>query len=198
MRQRLDPLWSGQPLRRFPTCIISVSGIARLASTQLAPVQIRHDAPYMSSIMISRWKPDRSLMRTCGTCKLEKPDTDYYIRNKAKGTLQGNCKVCHKAYRDKHYADNRQHYKDRSAAWRTKEKKKFFTWLDTQSCTDCGISDYRVLEFDHLRDKEFGITDRIGAMTLEALQAEIDKCEIVCANCHRLRTAERGNYYSYM
>jgi hypothetical protein len=58
-------------------------------------------------------------------------------------------------------------------------------------CSDCGTEDIRVLEFDHLGDKEFGISQiRDGAE--ERLRAEIAKCEVVCANCHRIRTYTRS------
>jgi hypothetical protein len=48
-----------------------------------------------------------------------------------------------------------------------------------------------VLEFDHLRDKEFGIGAGLVQKGWETILAEIEKCEVVCANCHRRRTAQR-------
>jgi hypothetical protein len=57
------------------------------------------------------------------------------------------------------------------------------------SCFDCSIGDVRVLEFDHLKDKKFNIGDAVreGYSWLNILK-EIKKCEVVCANCHRIRT----------
>jgi hypothetical protein len=55
---------------------------------------------------------------------------------------------------------------------------------------DCGETDIVVLDFDHLGDKVNEITDMItAAMCWESIQAEIAKCEVVCANDHRRRTA---------
>ena len=51
-----------------------------------------------------------------------------------------------------------------------------------------------VLEFDHLGDKEFGIGAGFRDRSLQALLNEMAKCEVVCANCHRRRTATRGGY----
>lgn len=73
--------------------------------------------------------------------------------------------------------------------------------IDNPFCTDCGIEyPYFVLEFDHLPQfkKSFplsaaGHKDR----NMDEILAEIDKCEIVCSNCHRFRTemrkAEKAN-----
>ena len=61
-------------------------------------------------------------------------------------------------------------------------------------CLDCGETDPVVLEFDHLRDKEFGISSGIRDRNWQAVLAEIDKCDVVCANCHRRRTAKRGGF----
>ena len=58
-------------------------------------------------------------------------------------------------------------------------------------CTDCGVQyPYYVMQFDHV-DPKFK-TQSFDKLTLwtnrEKLQAEIDKCEVVCANCHMERT----------
>ena len=48
-----------------------------------------------------------------------------------------------------------------------------------------------MLEFDHLRDKLFSIGGELSARRWESILAEMEKCDIVCANCHRRRTARR-------
>ncbi len=51
-----------------------------------------------------------------------------------------------------------------------------------------------VLEFDHLRDKRFDIGASLPYRNWQSILDEIAKCEVVCANCHRRRTARRrGN-----
>jgi hypothetical protein len=60
-------------------------------------------------------------------------------------------------------------------------------------CTDCGIKYHRwAMEFDHVRGaKEFAISQARSEVSLEKLKAELAKCELVCANCHRIRTHAR-------
>ena len=64
--------------------------------------------------------------------------------------------------------------------------------LCSSRCADCGLADPAVLEFDHVGPKrlEVGRLVREG-YRLERIKVEIANCELVCANCHRRRTAER-------
>lgn len=61
-----------------------------------------------------------------------------------------------------------------------------------RSCVDCGFSGKvfpQVLDFDHLYDKKFIISGSSKTISsLRKVKTEIKKCELVCANCHRVRT----------
>ena len=64
-----------------------------------------------------------------------------------------------------------------------------------RGCADCGY-DARpeALQFDHLpgNEKAGGVAEMIWkAASLEAVLDETEKCEVVCANCHSVRTSER-------
>ena len=68
--------------------------------------------------------------------------------------------------------------------------------LRANPCIDCGERDPVVLEFDHLREKISGVAamSEDGASP-RRLAAEIAKCQVVCVNCHRRRTARRRGSY---
>jgi L-lysine 2,3-aminomutase len=71
-------------------------------------------------------------------------------------------------------------------------------YLREHPCVDCGETDPIVLEFDHLRDK----IANVSAMALakrpwRVILAEIEKCEVVCANCHRRRTLARSGAFRW-
>lgn len=59
---------------------------------------------------------------------------------------------------------------------------------------DCGESDPVVLEFDHLREKRDTISSLLRWQTSwPAIEREMSRCAVRCANCHRRKTAlERG------
>ena len=62
-------------------------------------------------------------------------------------------------------------------------------------CVDCGETDPVVLEFDHLDEKLASICLLLSqAATSKAIKAEIARCEVVCTNCHRRRTATRAGW----
>jgi uncharacterized protein YktB (UPF0637 family) len=75
-----------------------------------------------------------------------------------------------------HY--DKQEFKNRLA--KIKEKS---------GCVDCGINNHIILDFDHLKDKKYNISRMIhDGFSWAAIKKEIAKCEVVCANCHRIRT----------
>lgn len=137
-------------------------------------------------------------MKTCGMCKIEKSKSEFTIKNREKGTLQSHCKPCKKAYNVTNYSENKVKRISQKDAKRIEYRIEFYEYLKTLSCIDCGNDDFRVLEFDHLSDKSYTIANRVGAAPLSTLMKEIDKCEPVCANCHKIRTAERGDFYKYL
>ena len=67
-----------------------------------------------------------------------------------------------------------------------------YSYLAESGCVDCGIKDGRVLEFDHVGEKRFEIAKGFTSYRLDRLLDEMKKCEVVCANCHRRRTAKRA------
>lgn len=58
-------------------------------------------------------------------------------------------------------------------------------------CVDCGEADPEVLDFDHVRGEKLVDVCHARRRKLSVLWAEIQKCEVVCANCHRRRTRRR-------
>jgi hypothetical protein len=68
-------------------------------------------------------------------------------------------------------------------------KKKLAEIKQARGCTDCGENNPIVLDFDHLKDKKYNISQMIhNGFSWKAISKEIKKCEVVCANCHRIRT----------
>jgi hypothetical protein len=67
-------------------------------------------------------------------------------------------------------------------------------YLLSHPCVDCGENDPIVLEFDHIGKKDFDIGSAGGlGFGVTRILAEIAKCEVRCANCHRRKTYhERG------
>ncbi len=100
----------------------------------------------------------------------------------------------------RHYAKHRDRViakaKETSKVARDRTRAYIKAHLEANPCIDCGETDPIILEFDHVTGtKEFNISDaaRIG-YGMPKLKAEIAKCEVRCANCHRKKTYERGGW----
>jgi hypothetical protein len=101
-------------------------------------------------------------------------------------------------YNRAHYRANRDVYirRARTRAETVREERLAFLidYFRANPCVDCGEEDPMVLEFDHLRDKAFTISEGLRDRSWQTILDEIAKCEVVCANCHRRRTALRGGF----
>ena len=95
-------------------------------------------------------------------------------------------------YAKLHYLRNKKKYLD-SNNRRRNELAEYVRALKSGSpCVDCGVKyPYYVMDFDHLENKEGLIKKFVQNNNRTGLKKEILKCEIVCSNCHRVRTFNR-------
>jgi len=131
----------------------------------------------------------------CPRCEKEKPLSDFNGNTSRHDGLQGMCRICQREYDREYYYRSprrRAEIRQRNAKQRVRARRHVRKYLTAHPCTDCGESDPIVLDFDHVSDKNNCISDMVRqGYSTQAIQAEIDKCEVRCANCHRRKT-----YYS--
>ena len=138
--------------------------------------------------------------KKCSKCKKDKPISDYNWRNETKDRRHSFCKDCHSLYRHNHYIENREKYLIKARKWNAGQKvilRKFIVdYLLKNHCVDCGETDIRTLDFDHEQKKTMGISQMVrNCHSVSSLEKEIVKCKIRCANCHRIKTFTRGNFW---
>lgn len=98
--------------------------------------------------------------------------------------------------REKVLADSRARGRDRYARL-YEATRALIEAAKSVPCKDCGHTfDQVCMDFDHRPGevKKYGIATMKGRVSLEVVRREIAKCDVVCANCHRLRTKERGTW----
>lgn len=133
----------------------------------------------------------------CTLCKDDKSIEEFSWKNKKKNIKHTRCKICVSRSVKKHYLQNKEKYKRKAKINNElyiKRNKDFIqNYLETHPCVDCGNNNPIVLDFDHVRDKKHGNISRmkLDSISLDMIKKEIDKCEIRCANCHRIKTHER-------
>lgn len=119
---------------------------------------------------------DPNEVRTCQKCLCAKPSREFTLPSKFSSIR--TCKQCSK----------------KEVEVRIEKCRMFIAPLKEEPCTDCGWEfEAEAMDFDHLpqHKKKQAISRLVKLGNLEALQAELKKCELVCSNCHRIRTARR-------
>lgn len=104
------------------------------------------------------------------------------------GRERSYCKKCH-------YAK----IAERKLRVKAEVREKITEYLNSHPCVDCGYDVHIALHFDHIdpASKKLSIAKMYSrAYKWEAILQEIAKCEVRCANCHALRTAEQFGWWN--
>ncbi len=139
-------------------------------------------------------------MKVCIDCKFEKSYDEFH---KHRDSHQSRCKDCGNRRNREWYQNNKQ----RTAVRVRRNNEKYVQagrdwvckYLDEHPCVDCGESNIIVLQFDHIKGTKVAHVSTMltKLVKLDKVQEEIDKCEVVCANCHFKRTAARARTYRW-
>ncbi len=136
--------------------------------------------------------------RRCGRCGQLKPTSEFAWRRKERGQRDNYCRPCRADYKQEHYAAHRERYVAnalrRKRAIAVERAALLVDFFRERPCVDCGETDPLVLKFDHPGHKDFNISKGLRDHSWQAVLAEIEKCDVVCANCHRRRTARRAGF----
>lgn len=133
----------------------------------------------------------------CSKCKESKPLTEFNKNKTRSDGYNSFCRVCHNSHSKAYYKENGvkqiKQIKAALAIRRDANREKVLDILKS-GCKDCGNKDTRVLDFDHLpgHPKKHNVSSLISeGYSWDIVLAEIQKCEVVCRNCHAIRTIER-------
>lgn len=128
-----------------------------------------------------------AVRRRCGRCRVVRPVEMFYVDLERRESVRRGrritmpCRVCQLEKND---------------AWRADRQAMVDRIKLEAGCADCGIRSEHpeIYDFDHLPGelKVARISTLLTKGTIEDLLAEIAKCEVVCANCHRIRTRARA------
>ena len=137
--------------------------------------------------------------KICTLCQLIKNIDDFDFKSKKKSIRHSACKDCRKSYNKQHYKDNKNLYLEKAKQNNKVYKKRNYDFLiefkKDKPCMDCGqLFPHYVMDFDHLPSevKKDNIAKiKNSSLSVSILQKEIEKCELICSNCHRIRTWNR-------
>ena len=132
-------------------------------------------------------KENRTTLK-CKDCKKELPPDQFVSEGRAPSGLRrfsARCKICYQEHAKQNW----------SRARRIQENSEYVASLKTR-CVQCGYDTCaHALDFHHTdgTQKEHEISDLVySGSSLEKIKTEIDKCVVLCANCHRELHAGNG------
>lgn len=133
-------------------------------------------------------------------CGETKPLDQFAVSRRRADGRTTYCKPCKKVYNEAYYQRTRDQHNPSRAERRTRHRagnqRRVIEYLSTHPCVDCGETDLVVLDFDHQRDKVADVSRLVNdGAPWARIEAEIEKCEVVCANDHRRRTARTQGWF---
>jgi len=134
----------------------------------------------------------------CKFCNSQKPEIDFNFYNKVENKRHTKCKSCTKLYHNLHYKLNKDKYLKKGKESQDKLIKSNSDYVNNlkskKGCSYCNEHDFACLDFHHIdpNTKKFSIARAITSYGLELILKEIQKCEIICSNCHRKLHAGRS------
>jgi hypothetical protein len=134
-------------------------------------------------------------MKVCPKCQQQVPLSEFGVRRN--GKPQHWCRACHCKYQREYYGRRKPYYLELQNQRVERNRRRIREAKDVP-CADCGRQfPHYVMDFDHRpgQNKCFNLSIAAGQPRLswERMEAEIAKCDVVCANCHRERTHQRRN-----
>jgi hypothetical protein len=137
-------------------------------------------------------------LKTCTGCRQEYPATHehFSIDNRRRDKLSIYCLTC-KRQKNK-IAEATLPYKRRKQARRIRARLYVLEWYKLKGGCPCGETNPACLQADHLDGhiKSCHISTMCGkGLNPETIQKELDKCQVLCANCHMKKTAKDFHWY---
>ena len=128
-------------------------------------------------------------MPYCPRCDSEQPESNFH-RNKHRASGRASyCKPCQLAYRKDYYRRNTEKVKQRVYDRRDAMKVRYQELKTALSCERCGFDHPAALDFHHddPEKKTLAVSRMVCDGWSEArILQEIEKCSVLCANCHRI------------
>lgn len=141
-------------------------------------------------------------IKKCSKCLKDLDLSNYYMRKTGhrSGEYYEKCKDCMKDRGRNYYHANHDRQLKLALIRRHRaylEKRSFLIEYKNKPCLDCGIKyPFYVMDLDHrdFKNKVNNVSRMFTAnWSLEKIKNEASKCDVVCANCHRIRTYKKFN-----
>ena len=136
----------------------------------------------------------------CGRCERTRPLSAFSKNRRRADGLQSYCKPCKSRVDREWYERRGGTQRKRNRGYVARNARYVWDYLLRHPCVDCGEGNPVVLEFDHVRgDKVNAVSNMVQRQfSIAALDEEIAKCEVRCANCHKIKTAREHGWHVHI
>jgi protein-arginine kinase activator protein McsA len=124
--------------------------------------------------------------KVCTRCEVRKDLTSFHKDKSTPDGLTHVCKECQSEYAKSYRKRNRQKIKEKRRKFLIEQRTKAIKYKGGK-CARCGYNDLtylRVFQFHHLDPNEKEVVFSFASNTFETYKEELDKCILLCANCH--------------
>ena len=112
----------------------------------------------------------------------------FLFKNKSTGLRIAECPECNKKLKrecyHRHFEKNKTKINIRNKEFR-EIRNEFLRQKKSTGCVICQEKDPSCLDFHHLGNKKYNISSMLTSLSIKEIEEEIQKCIILCANCHR-------------
>lgn len=126
--------------------------------------------------------------KVCRICKVEKDLKEFHPNKQCKGGVVGTCRLCTSERIGSWYADNRKRRQESANEKNYNRKREVVNHFGDQ-CFDCKQTFPQcVYQFHHLDPTQKDVNPSYAITSSPTkMWKELEKCVMLCANCHLIR-----------
>lgn len=124
--------------------------------------------------------------KICSKCHQKLPIDKFTLNKTRKDGHQTFCIDCQQIYQKQHYKKHKTRYLSKNQKQKKTIKAWWCNYKNTLKCERCGENHIYCLDFHHLNQskKEYNISSMIYRYGRKTVLKEIEKCIVLCKNCH--------------
>lgn len=123
--------------------------------------------------------------KQCSKCKQILPVENFRWKNKSKNLRHSQCKQCQSQQEKIHYQERKNQVIENTFSYKERNLE-YIKQRKSCGCQKCGEQRFYLLDFHHINKEEKNHNiNEMRTASLERLENEINKCVVLCANCHR-------------
>ena len=126
-------------------------------------------------------------MKICSKCGIEKSFDEFHKSSRSRDGVNAWCKSCIKIHSATRHKNNAEKVRSQKVNWKALVSSAYKEMKSGLSCEICGEKREWCLDFHHKdqSSKDFNISSASRSVSVKRMMREVEKCSVLCSNCHR-------------